>query len=133
MKTLHVSDDIIPIGEFKTSLSKWLRKINKTGHPLVITQNGRPAGVLISPSEYDELIHKQSFIESINRGLSDVEKGNVYTTQELKDELNKRRETRSSNYNNKINELKNAMKDKFFLSDLKQVSEDFKNVDLEEW
>ncbi len=133
MKTLHVSDDIIPIGEFKTSLSKWLKKINKTGHPLVITQNGRPAGVLISPSEYDELIHKKSFIESINRGLSDVEKGNVYTTQELKDELNKRRETRSSNYNNKINELKNAMKDKLFLSDLKQVSEDFKNVDLEEW
>ena len=34
-------------------------------------------------------------------------------------------------YNNKINELKNAMKDKLFLSDLRAVSEDFKNVDLE--
>ena len=36
-------------------------------------------------------------------------------------------------YNKKINELKNAMKDKLFLSDLKEVSEDFENVDLEGW
>ncbi len=91
MKTFNVSNDIIPIGEFKTRLSKWIKNINETGHPLIITQNGRPAGVLISPSEYDELIHKKLFIDSVNRGLSDVEKRDVYTTQELKDELNKRR------------------------------------------
>ena len=91
MKTLNVSSDIILIGEFKTRLSKWLKNINETGHPLIITQNGRPAGVLISPSEYDELIHKKLFVESVSRGISDVEKGNVYTTQELKNELKKRR------------------------------------------
>ncbi len=36
-------------------------------------------------------------------------------------------------YNNKINELKNEMKDNLFLSDLKEVSKEFENVDLEEW
>ncbi len=36
-------------------------------------------------------------------------------------------------YNIKINELKNAMKDKLFLNDLKEASEDFENVDFEEW
>ena len=96
MKTFNVSSDIIPIGEFKTRLSKWFKNINETGHPLIITQNGRPAGVLISPPEYDELIHKKLLIDSVNRGLSDVEKGDVYTTQELKDELNKRRATGKS-------------------------------------
>lgn len=40
---------------------------------------------------------------------------------------------KTEDYNNKINELRNAMQDKFFLSDLREVSEDFKNVDLEEW
>ena len=35
-------------------------------------------------------------------------------------------------YNNKINELKNAMKDNLFLSDLKEVSKEFENADLEE-
>ncbi|GAX61243.1 lauroyl/myristoyl acyltransferase [Candidatus Scalindua japonica] len=40
---------------------------------------------------------------------------------------------KTEDYNNKINELKNATQDKFFLSDLKEVSEDLKYVDLEEW
>ena len=72
MKHLTISNDIIPIGEFRTSLSKWLKNVQDTGHPLIITQNGRPAGVLLSPSEYDKLIHRKLFIDSVNRGLSDA-------------------------------------------------------------
>lgn len=91
MKNLNISNDIIPIGEFKTSLSKWLKNVQNTGHPLIITQNGRPSGVLLSPSEYDELMYKKLFIDSVIRGLSDAATGNVYSTNELKEELNKRR------------------------------------------
>lgn len=36
-------------------------------------------------------------------------------------------------YDNKIDELRNAMQDELFLSDLREISEDFKNVDLDEW
>ena len=92
MKSINISNDIIPIGEFKTSLSKWLKNVQNTGHPLIITQNGRPAGVVLSPSEYDELVHKKLFIDSVIRGLSDAESGNVYSTNELREELNKRRD-----------------------------------------
>ncbi len=87
MNNLNVSNDIIPIGEFKISISKWLKNIQNTGHPLVITQNGRPAGVLISPSEYDELVHNKLFLDSINRGLSDAESGNVYNTDRKSEKL----------------------------------------------
>ncbi len=96
MNKLNVSNDIIPIGEFKISISKWLKSVKNTGHPLVITQNGRPAGVLISPSEYDELVHNKLFLNSVNRGLSDIESGNIYSTDELKEELKKRRALRNS-------------------------------------
>lgn len=96
MKSITVSNDIIPVGEFKVGLSKWLKKVQSTGHPLIITQNGRPAGVLLSPAEYDELIHSKSFIESVERGISDAEAGRVYTTKELRDELKNRREQRDS-------------------------------------
>jgi prevent-host-death family protein len=92
MKQLNISKDIVPISEFKSSLSKWLKNIQNTGHPLVITQNGRPAGVLLSPSEYDELVYKRHFLDSVNRGISDAESGNVYSTKELKKELDKRRQ-----------------------------------------
>ncbi len=91
MKNISVSNDIIPVGEFKIGLSKWLKSVRNTKHPLIITQNGKPAGVLLSPSEYDELVYKKLFIDSINRGLEDVEKGDIYTTGELRNELKKRR------------------------------------------
>ena len=98
MNTFNVSNDIIPVGEFKISLSKWLKNVRNTGHPLVITQNGRPAGVLISPAEYDELVHTKLFFNSVNRGLSDIESGNFYSTKELKEELKNRRAKRNSEW-----------------------------------
>jgi len=94
MNTLNVSTDIIPIGELKKKLSQYLTNVHTTGHPLVITQNGKPTGVLISPAEYDDLVYKKLFIESVNRGLSDVESGKVYSTTELKKELQKRSASR---------------------------------------
>ncbi|MCD6398014.1 MAG: type II toxin-antitoxin system Phd/YefM family antitoxin [Spirochaetaceae bacterium] len=96
MNSISISSDIIPIGEFKLSLSKWFNSIQNTGHPLVITQNGKPAGVLISPSEYDELTDKKLFINSVKQGLSDAAAGNTYSTKELKEELEKRRAARDS-------------------------------------
>ena len=94
MKIISVSNDIVPLSEFKTSISKWLKNVQNTGHPLIITQNGRPAGILLSPSEYDDLIHNKLFIDSVNRGISDVDTGNVYNSKELRDELKKRRDLR---------------------------------------
>ena len=91
MKTISISNDIVPIAEFKAGISKWFKSIQKAGYPLIITQNGKPAGVLLAPSIYDELVYKKAFVDSINRGISDTESGNVYSTKELKATLNARR------------------------------------------
>jgi len=41
-------------------------------------KDGKSAGVLISPKEFDELRETKLFIDSISRGLSDSEKGDVF-------------------------------------------------------
>ncbi|GBD86572.1 antitoxin RelB [bacterium BMS3Abin03] len=89
MKNISVSSDIVPVGEFKASLAKYLREIKNKRNSLIITQNGKPAGVLISPSEFDELRETKLFIDSISRGLSNSERGEVYSTSQLKNELRK--------------------------------------------
>ena len=89
MKTISVSNDIIPVGKFKTRISQWLRNIQNTGQPLIITQNGKPAGVLLSPKEYDELIYRKEFLDSIYRGLTDAEAGKTYSTEEVLAQINK--------------------------------------------
>jgi prevent-host-death family protein len=91
MKNISVSNDIIPVGQFKSNLAKYLNEIQLNGNSLIITQNGKPAGVLISPSEYDEMRQTKIFIDSISRGLSDSDKGEIFSTSQLKSELQKSR------------------------------------------
>ncbi|MBK7979579.1 MAG: type II toxin-antitoxin system Phd/YefM family antitoxin [Ignavibacteriae bacterium] len=91
MKNISVSNDIIPVGEFKSSLAKYLKDLKVRKSSLIITQNGKPAGVLVSPKEFDELRETKLFIDSISRGLADSEKGDILTTSQLKTELKKRR------------------------------------------
>lgn len=89
MKNISVSSDIIPVGQFKASLAKYLKDIQVNQNSLIITQNGKPAGVLISPKEFDELRETKLFIDSISRGLANSEDGEILTTSQLRSELKK--------------------------------------------
>lgn len=91
MKNILVANDIIPVGQFKSGLAKYLKEIQNNRNSLIITQNGKPAGVLISPSEFDDLRQTKLFIDSISRGLSNSEKGEVLTSSQLRSELKKTR------------------------------------------
>jgi prevent-host-death family protein len=95
MKNFSVSSDIIPVGQFKSDLARYLREIQEKNNSLIITQNGKPAGVLISPSEFDELRQTKLFIDSISRGLSDSDNGKTLSTSQLRNELKKSRSLKS--------------------------------------
>jgi len=91
MKNLSIANDIVPVAEFKAGISRWLKTLQGSGHPLVITQNGKPAGVLLSPADYDELTYHKSFLDSVAQGLEDAESGRTYRTGEVKAALSARR------------------------------------------
>ena len=93
MKPLSVANDIVPIAEFKAGISQWFKKLRGSGHPLIITQNGKPAGVLLLPREYDDLVYRKSFLDSVARGIADAESGRVSQTGDLKAVLHSRRNT----------------------------------------
>lgn len=95
MKELSISKGIIPVGEFKAGISKWLKEIQQTGHPIIITQNGRPAGVLLSPKEYDNLTYKKQFIDSVSSGIHDADTGDVLSEDQVQIELKKARSSRN--------------------------------------
>ena len=91
MQLLSIANDIVPIAEFKTNISSWFKKLQRSDHPLIITQNSKPAGVLLSPTEYDNLVNRKSFLDSIDRGMEDISSGRVSSSAELKAELAQRR------------------------------------------
>lgn len=91
MRAISISNDIVPIAEFKTNISKWFKTLQTSRHPLIITQNSKPAGVLLSAADYDELVYRKSFLDSVEKGIADVENGRTQTTNELRKALLARR------------------------------------------
>jgi antitoxin YefM len=91
MRAISISNDIIPIAEFKTNISRWFKTLQTSGHPLIITQNSKPAGVLLSASDYDELVYRKSFLDSVERGITAADSGLTMTTEDLRNSLNTRR------------------------------------------
>ena len=75
MKPLLLHNDMMPIGEFKTQASRVLRRLKEAGRPVVITQHGRPAGVLIPTADYDRLMERERFVVAVERGLAESEAG----------------------------------------------------------
>ncbi len=95
MKALRVAEDIVPIAQFKGQAAHWLQRAAKTGQPFVITQNGRPAAVVMSPVEYDRIQDRQRFLEGVAAGIADAEAGRVMGTKELLRRLALRRKGRA--------------------------------------
>ena len=87
MRAISISNDIVPIAEFKTNISKWFKTLQTSRHPLIITQNSKPAGVLLSASDYDELVYRKSFLDSVEKGIADTESRRSQTTGELRKTL----------------------------------------------
>lgn len=77
MKAIRVAEGIVPLGEFKARAARWIKEIREKATPLVITQNGRPAAVVLSPEAYDEIRERQDYIEAVAAGLADAVAGRV--------------------------------------------------------
>jgi prevent-host-death family protein len=77
MRDIDVLDGIVPLGEFKSKASKIIRDIAGSQEPLVITQNGRPAAVLMSPKAFQELRESHEFYRAVAEGVTDSEDGRV--------------------------------------------------------
>ncbi len=86
MKALKLSKDVITLAEFKNSAADYLKQLNEQSHPFLITQNGKPAGVLLSPAEYDRIQEKQTilFLESVEKGIQDADNNNVLDSESAK-------------------------------------------------
>ncbi len=67
----------MPLGAFKAQASRLLKELQQETSPLVITQNGRPAAVMLLPQAYDELQERQEFLQAVVHGLADAVAGRV--------------------------------------------------------
>ncbi|RMF16004.1 MAG: type II toxin-antitoxin system Phd/YefM family antitoxin [Candidatus Dadabacteria bacterium] len=90
VRPISVAEDIVPIGEFKAQAARLLDRLRTTGHPLIVTQHGKPAAVMLSPVEYDRLRECAMFVQTVSAGLADAETGRTMDTATLRRRLEER-------------------------------------------
>ncbi|OGQ10955.1 MAG: prevent-host-death protein [Deltaproteobacteria bacterium RBG_19FT_COMBO_46_12] len=82
---------VLSVSEAKMKLSGLIETINATDEEIVITKNGRPAAVLVSPEEFESLKETiairsdLSLMKEIKKGLRTLKmkKAKLYTLEEL--------------------------------------------------
>ena len=81
----------LPLAEVKAKLSRLVDRVEKTDEEILITRNGRPVAILVSPDEYDSwketraIKSNPELMREIRRGLRDLKKGRakMYTIDQL--------------------------------------------------
>jgi prevent-host-death family protein len=81
MKDISAVRGIVPLGEFKAKAASILRTLDE---PLIVTQNGRAAAVLLSPAQFDEMRDRNRYLEALALGLADAEAGQLVAHEAVK-------------------------------------------------
>lgn len=95
---LDISKDIHSLSDFKRNTSEFLDRMRGSGHPLVLTINGRAELVVQDAAAYQKLLQRVDEIEAlegIKRGLADVEVGRITPLKKFEQEFRTKRGLRS--------------------------------------
>jgi len=96
MRWVRVSEDIMSVSDFKAQAAECLRRIVETDQPLVITQNGKAAGVLLSPREFDRLSEQTRFVTAVETGIADSNAGRLRDHDEVVQRMRARFQSKTS-------------------------------------
>ena len=75
MATLKPSRDVQPLSAFRANAAGFLDQVRSTKRPLVLTQHGRSAAVLLDVAEYESLVEEVEVIRDIRRAKEELAGG----------------------------------------------------------
>ncbi len=70
--------DIIPITDLRQDAAAVLARVRKSAQPVVITQRGRAAAVLVSAESYERAESERQILKLLARGEREIAKGKGY-------------------------------------------------------
>lgn len=70
--------NIIPITDLRQDATTILKRVTSSKEPLVITQRGRAAVVMVSMDAYEQSQHELELLRLLARGEKEIEAGKGY-------------------------------------------------------
>ncbi|MCP4660234.1 MAG: type II toxin-antitoxin system Phd/YefM family antitoxin [bacterium] len=87
MDRLHLDEDIRPLSEFRANAAALVRQIRTTKRPLVLTQRGHSAAVLIDVTEYERLLDELDTLRDIQAAERELARGEGVPHEEAKKQV----------------------------------------------
>ncbi len=84
MLTPKLDEDIRPLSEFRAGVASFVKRVNDTKRPLVLTQHGRGVAVLIDIREFEVMRERLALLEDVAVGRAQIAAGEVVEHEEAK-------------------------------------------------
>ena len=77
MPKLKPSRDIQPVTEFRANAAQFIEQVQETGEPVILTQHGRSAAVLLDVEAYESLMDELALLRDVREAEGQVVAGKV--------------------------------------------------------
>ncbi|HYW11348.1 MAG TPA: type II toxin-antitoxin system Phd/YefM family antitoxin [Longimicrobium sp.] len=75
MSSILISEDVRPLSEFRANAAAFVEQVQTTQRPIVLTQHGRGAAVLLDVLEYERLVERAEVLEDIRVAEEQIARG----------------------------------------------------------
>lgn len=90
MPVFKPSRDVQPLSAFRANAAGFLDQVRSTKRPLVLTQHGRSAAVVMDVDQYEALIEEIEVIRDIREAKAELVRGEGIPHEEVVAELRER-------------------------------------------
>jgi antitoxin YefM len=87
MKRLRVDQDIKPLSEFRAKLTSCIEQVQESKRPMVITQRGHSAAVMLDVAEYEQLVEELETLRDIHKATRQLDEGAGISHEQARDDL----------------------------------------------
>lgn len=79
MHKILPTEDIRSLSEFRSHTAAFVKKVRETKRPMILTQHGRSAAVLLDVAEYEALVEKVELLDDIRTAEKQLSEGKGIT------------------------------------------------------
>ncbi|MCH8813306.1 MAG: type II toxin-antitoxin system Phd/YefM family antitoxin [Gemmatimonadetes bacterium] len=90
MPKIRPTEDIQPLTAFRANVASFIDQVRNTRRPLVLTQHGRSAAVLLGVSDYEALVDELELLRDIRTAELQIDAGQAVSHDEVERRLSER-------------------------------------------
>jgi prevent-host-death family protein len=87
MSRVRIDEDIRPLSEFRAGVASFVKHVQQTRRPMVLTQRGRGVAVLLDVHEYESIQERLEILEDIYRAEEQLKAGEGVSHEAAKERL----------------------------------------------